>query len=543
MENNTTKYLYGAAVQGIQNFIFQTNELRDIVGASELVEKICTSLFNDQLKACDIKKVEKNAIVMAAGNIKYIFDSKVNCEKIVRIFPKTVMENAPGITISQAVVKYGSNEECKTFDAAVQKLESRLRIQRNRPARSMTLGIIGVMRSRKTGLPSVEKKNDEYLDLPTLKKRKIATKNNVTFKLCEKFFGKITYNNVAYNITNLTGNNDWIAIIHADGNGLGQVVQKVGKERETFKKFSVNLDKATKYAANQAFKRLGIESNNYETIPLRPIVLSGDDLTIICRADIALDFAYYFMDEFEYATGRGDERPKHDGIAEVRKIMNGIIKDNKVFIDGSSYLSACAGIAYIKSSYPFYSGYELAETLCGVAKKEAKNISGGMNNLPPSCLMFHKVQSSFIEEYDQIRRKELTASDIDFSFGPYYLDKQNNEVLKLKNISERWTIGQLTEYLDLLGKDSKEGRAVKNHLRECCNLLFYNKGLVEQRMKRLLSIVEDKALYEFVKHIKNHIFPIKTKNIQQVNNINKRSPLYDLLSIYSIQNIKTKTED
>lgn len=32
-----TKYLYGASVQGIQQFIFQTNELKDIVGASELV--------------------------------------------------------------------------------------------------------------------------------------------------------------------------------------------------------------------------------------------------------------------------------------------------------------------------------------------------------------------------------------------------------------------------------------------------------------------------------------------------------------------------
>ena len=41
------KYLYGAAVQGIQNFIFQTNELKDIVGASELVEDICTNLFQE----------------------------------------------------------------------------------------------------------------------------------------------------------------------------------------------------------------------------------------------------------------------------------------------------------------------------------------------------------------------------------------------------------------------------------------------------------------------------------------------------------------
>ena len=33
-----TKFLYGASVQGFQRFIFQTNELKDIVGASELVE-------------------------------------------------------------------------------------------------------------------------------------------------------------------------------------------------------------------------------------------------------------------------------------------------------------------------------------------------------------------------------------------------------------------------------------------------------------------------------------------------------------------------
>ena len=29
---NIVYYLYGAAIQGIQNFIFQTNELKDIVG-------------------------------------------------------------------------------------------------------------------------------------------------------------------------------------------------------------------------------------------------------------------------------------------------------------------------------------------------------------------------------------------------------------------------------------------------------------------------------------------------------------------------------
>ena len=86
------KYLYGAAVQGIQNFIFQTNELKDIVGASEL-EAVGKKKWN-----------EENRLITAAGNVKYIFNSKEECIEVVRNFPRRAMINAPGITISQAVV-------------------------------------------------------------------------------------------------------------------------------------------------------------------------------------------------------------------------------------------------------------------------------------------------------------------------------------------------------------------------------------------------------------------------------------------------------
>ena len=45
-----SQYLYGASVQGIQDFIFQTNKLKEIVGASELVESICTDFFKKQVE-------------------------------------------------------------------------------------------------------------------------------------------------------------------------------------------------------------------------------------------------------------------------------------------------------------------------------------------------------------------------------------------------------------------------------------------------------------------------------------------------------------
>ena len=101
-----TKYLYGASVQGIQQFIFQTNELKDIVGASELVESICTELFK---KVVGQRWKEANQVISAAGNVKYIFEDKAECEEVVRNFPREVMTNAAGVTISQAVVELGND--------------------------------------------------------------------------------------------------------------------------------------------------------------------------------------------------------------------------------------------------------------------------------------------------------------------------------------------------------------------------------------------------------------------------------------------------
>ena len=93
--------------------------------------------------------------------------------------------------------------------------------------------------------------------------------------------------------------------------------------------------------------------------------------------------------------------------------------DNKVFAGNINYLTACAGIAYVKSSFPFYYGYSLAESLCSYAKTDAKSeLNEG--ELPASCIMFHKVQDSFVDTYKEIVQRELKPQEnITFSFGPY----------------------------------------------------------------------------------------------------------------------------
>lgn len=517
-----TKFLYGAAVRSIQDFIYQTNKLREIVGASELVEEICTSKFEELFKQVDVVYNEQNCILHAAGNFRYIFDNRGDCEKIVREFPKAIMEFAPGVSAAQAVVEYDGQH----FNSAVKELGERLRTQFNRPPRSATLGLMGIERSRQTGLPVTFVKTENrfgkteeiHADEGTrakLYEDPSGERLKTTKKLCEKAFGeelnlKDNDNRIAYNIEDITKDNDWIAIIHADGNGLGQVVEKVGNDPVRFKKFSEQLDKATVDSARAAYKAVERQFSNSAIIPIRPVVLGGDDLTVVCRADLALDYVSTFMSEFEKNT------------CKMLKDDNGesLLKD--VFEkETDKRLTACAGIAYIKSSFPFYYGYNLAEALCSQAKKDAKDnqdIKEG-KKLPMSCLMFHKVQDSFTEDWSDIVKRELTPQpNISFQYGPYYLKEKDG----------RLTIEALKNYAQKL--EGKEGNAVKSHLRQWMSLLHDNPGMAQQKLLRLLSMTTMTSFVETV--TKRTKRKVGGKDIVVY-------PVYDILAIHTINNLKT----
>ena len=488
------KYLYGAAVQGIQGFIFQTNKLLEIVGASELVEQICTSAFEEFAK-------NGEPVVRAAGNIKFIFDKEEDCRKAVREFPKRVMTMAPGITLSQAVVAYDND-----FGNAIDCLEALLKVQRNKPSCSVTSGLIGIKRANSTGFPVVKIKKDVYQDDSTIQKEIYQDDSTIqkeiyqdTKGLCEKSFGEDNFygKKVAYNISDITGKNDWIAIIHADGNGLGKVVQVVGKQKDVFRQFSQKLDTATKEAARKAFEVVESKFADKKVIPIRPVVLSGDDMTVIIRGDLAIDYANAFIEAFEKKTN------EHLGT---------ILKDQHVFAEDKDYLTACAGIAFIKSSYPFYYGYQLAEDLCGQAKKDTKAIHGAETNyLPPSCLMFHKVQDSFIIDYKDIVERELTAKDgLSFKAGPYYIHSQNCKK----------TVDDLIMACQLL--NSENGDGIKSGIRNWISLRIENKSKADLRRDRMLDIFTD-------------VLPIESLTCEDGN----RCIAYDALAYHTIMNQET----
>jgi len=368
-----SKYLYGASVQGIQDFIFKTNKLKEIVGASEIVKKVSTEFeIISGYENGDI-----HILLNAAGNIKAIFDDRSMCENVVLEFSKYIEKMAYSITISQAVVEI---EDVHTEDD-MNALEAKLRIQRNKPTIPLDLSLSMMQLNASTAKPSVNSKEDmatsQKLDAYTL-----FINNNPNIKEFKE-------------LSKFSNGKNKIAIIHIDGNGLGKLIPKLGDKLSSF---STNLNKATEQAYQDA---------KDDTMSIRDVVLGGDDVTVICNANDALLFTQNFLRNFEQNTSK---------IKELKHISP----------DG---LTACAGIAYTNEKYPFHYAVSLAESLCG----HAKNVS----NREASCLMFHNIQSSNFQTWEKFLEDELTIvndkESIRCDFGPYYIDENHHQGPTIKN--------------------------------------------------------------------------------------------------------------
>ncbi len=488
---NNTKYLYGASVQGIQQFIFSTDKLREISGASEIVEFICKGFLKKRLKELGSYQ-EDNLLLGAAGNIKYIFDSREACEHFVYDFPRKVMEMAPGITISQAVLPL---EEGLRGDS-LQKLEDLLKAQRNKQVAQHGTGWMISERSRKTGAPARHMVGKDRISEAQFKKSKKAEESSQL--LLEKILGQanIPGDILSYEMEDLLERKErgWIAVVHADGNNLGKKIIELSKQvkessiHNAFSEMSKRLECATVAAAQKAFRTLCWKGNT--KLPIRPVVLGGDDMTIIMDGRYAIEFTQCFLKAFE---------------EETRQQLSGFKEEFGVDIFGNG-LTACAGIAFVKPKYPFHYAVRLSENLCERAKKVSKKSEGA-----PSCLLFHKVHSSFLEEYGAIVERELTAGNVQFDFGPYF-----SQANKAPNGYS--TTAQLLQWVQCVN----EPNAPAAPLRVWLNDLKVNRERADQVMARIQDLN------------KNYIAKLSLKEWRQQRNGNTYTHLYDVIQLANI---------
>jgi hypothetical protein len=467
------KYLYGASVQGIQEFIFATNKLQEIVGASEIVKGIDKS-FEEITKGLHV-----NILVKAAGNMKAVFDNYDDCQKVILDFEKRIQQGAYGITISQAVIELEGEEYSQQ---EMNALIERLKVQRNKPSIPLDMYISILGQNPKTARPiHLYNKDEEPLDIASKQKRDAHTVwFNEKRKIDDKF-------RELKEISALSNGKNKIAVIHVDGNGLGQLIPKL---KMPLSEFSTKLDDATKKAYKDAFQ---------EGMKIREVILGGDDLTVICDANIALEFTKNFLQNFEDET--------------------------KTFIEGG--LTACAGIAFCNDKYPFHYAVDLAEALCSASKKHAKKINP---DLAPSCLMFHNIQSSNYQSWKKFVQDELTIQNdqeiVRLDFGPYYLSNSSQPLIKdFVNTVEAYRcegspISRLRNWLSELGKSKVYAQ----------NLLQRINDVTAQGGKWNCKIM-DKNLKYFSKELSNEkLIIFKDKYL--------KTPIYDIHQIHSVTEAK-----
>lgn len=376
-------YLAGYDVSGIQNFIFNSPVLKEIIGASHIVhnvlDKTLPKVIEEYGKQHNLKvrvkwKENENpldflmledddlaaeVVYIGGGNAYVAYRSKEIGIEITKIFSKTVYEETESLFIAVGFVHVRPEDDLReVFGNKLPRV-----LNQNKASMLRTKPLLNIAITRQdisTGHPVIEKNNDEYLTRD--RKLKLTVYKNEI----DKIFNKLLPDNSAKKYEFIRefddlilekGEDSFIGVVHIDGNNMGDTIHKIMNEanlsmNEYVKKIRKISDaitqayvKAFKVMTNHLAEYLQTNNQNYEKtmLPLRPIIVNGDDITFVCQARLALSLVEIFLKEI-----------------------------NKNKLDDKYPLSACAGIFYCRSHYPFHLAYELSEQACRNAKYKAK---------------------------------------------------------------------------------------------------------------------------------------------------------------------------
>ena len=185
---------------------------------------------------------------------------------------------------------------------------------------------------------------------------------------------------------------DYMAIVHIDGNNMGEkfrdcstLTKRKNMSRAVYWKTvlafcTLLADILGDYAAMHEHLSLEEADDGKMLLPIRPIVLGGDDMTFVCTAKYALSF--------------------------TRTIMEAL---NDLGID------TCGGVSILPTAYPFFRGYEIAEQLCGAAKSKMRAMRAEGSSCWLDFAILHGEQPPTLE---QIREQQYSGKCGAMHFGP-----------------------------------------------------------------------------------------------------------------------------
>lgn len=167
----------------------------------------------------------------------------------------------------------------------------------------------------------------------------------------------------------------YLALIHADGNGLASDASKINLENERAKFFHRNRV-LLRRAVQAAIDAVCTSGSGQE--PLVPLMLGGDDLLVAARAEIALPFVVRLCDALAVLQGEADS---------------------------GFELTLGVGVVVAKHTVPIHRLHEVAEQLASSAKRRFRGFkdAGGKGR---SVVDWAVYSAAWVDDPEEVRRRD-----------------------------------------------------------------------------------------------------------------------------------------
>lgn len=381
-----------------QEYIYRTNRVQEITGASELLSSLFKDFFTDENKQFRIKGnwhekanddfiqnfnssgLDAEVIYEGGGNLCVIFKDKETYISVNKALSRQVLEKTYAVSIIASATEVSGD-----FVGDRARLYAENAMQKNLGSYHIPCNVLPFTQvDRLTYQPIVEKAaGREYTSESIRKKHKydeISQKSKTDKKqILENEFDAMTEK----------GTESLLAIIYIDGNNMGSKVKKV-TENVTDYTSGVNalrhfsektncdfVEKPIKAIEEKLTKLYNADSNHKNRYSYRKVISGGDEITIVCNARAVPDILNTY---FETLTSESDN-------------------------------SACAGVAIFHSHAPFADVYEIAEQSCEMGKKLSHKAGNENNNY----IDFHYCHAGITNSLDEIRKRQESK----FTARPY----------------------------------------------------------------------------------------------------------------------------
>lgn len=429
---------------GIQDYIFHTNKLQQIVGASYLINCASREWVRDALDEAGLKhniqhfddrkedernipvfsdarietaSIQAELIYAGGGNTLLLFENLKTAEQFTRYLTRRIIRDAPGLrlVISHSHDFDWENEALGGEQGVLQHGFMQMTKRKSSPQPVTSEPGWGVtVECSFSALPCVDIDKGRAISAEVQAKLEAETPG---FNRLKDLISFRQYLEPLRNFDDLgrsEGEKSLLAVVHADGNRMGKRVSAIQNRYssavdnrecvQALRAFSLSIQRAAIHALQSTVDAM-IAATDQEgkiicgeieiledRLPFRPLVFGGDDLTFVCDGRLGLSLAAYYLKA-----------------AAEQKLSDG------------GKLICRAGVAIVKTHYPFARAYGLAEELCQSAKKIIADIKNDLEkslelsgaqistvNPEVAAIDWHFALTGVLDSLDTIREREYS---------------------------------------------------------------------------------------------------------------------------------------